>query len=152
MKIGVPVEIKNNEFRVGLVPAGVRELVRHGHSVMVETNAGAGIGHLDSDYLAAGAELVSTAAEIFARAEMIIKVKEPQAIERNMLRPGQTLFTYLHLAPDLAQTRDLVESGSTCIAYETVTDALGRLPLLAPMSEVAGCLSIYPGQAIGPMA
>ena len=145
MKIGVPVEIKNNEFRVGLVPAGVRELVRHGHSVMVETNAGAGIGHLDSDYLAAGAELVSTAAEIFARAEMIIKVKEPQAIERNMLRPGQTLFTYLHLAPDLAQTRDLVESGSTCIAYETVTDALGRLPLLAPMSEVAGRMSIQAG-------
>ena len=145
MKIGVPTEIKNNEFRVGLVPAGVREVVRHGHIVMVETNAGAGIGHLDADYAAAGAEIVATAEEIFARAEMIIKVKEPQASERKMLRPEQTLFTYLHLAPDLAQTSDLVNSGSICIAYETVTDAFGRLPLLAPMSEVAGRMSIQAG-------
>ncbi len=145
MKIGVPAEIKNNEFRVGLVPAGVRELVRHGHTVMVETNAGAGIGHLDADYAVAGAEIVATAEEIFARAEMIIKVKEPQASERKMLRPEQTLFTYLHLAPDLAQTSDLVNSGAICIAYETVTDAFGRLPLLAPMSEVAGRMSIQAG-------
>jgi alanine dehydrogenase len=145
MKIGVPAEIKNNEFRVGLVPAGVRELVNHGHQVMVERNAGAGIGHLDEAYVAAGAAIVDTAAEIFASAEMIIKVKEPQAVERKMLRPGQTLFTYLHLAPDLAQTEDLMASGATCIAYETVTDNLGRLPLLAPMSEVAGRMSVQAG-------
>ena len=145
MKIGVPTEIKNNEFRVGLVPAGVRELVRHGHAVFVESDAGAGIGYDNAAYAAAGATLLGTAAEVFAVAEMIIKVKEPQAVERKMLRAAQTLFTYLHLAPDLAQTQDLINSGATCIAYETVTDALGRLPLLAPMSEVAGRMSIQAG-------
>ncbi|MFT7132096.1 MAG: alanine dehydrogenase [Cyclobacteriaceae bacterium] len=145
MKIGVPAEIKNNEFRVGLVPAGVRELVNHGHEVIVECNAGAGIGHLDEAYVAAGALMVATAAEIFSQAEMVIKVKEPQAAERKMLRPGQALFTYLHLAPDLAQTEDLIASGATCIAYETVTDSAGRLPLLAPMSEVAGRMSVQAG-------
>lgn len=145
MQIGVPTEIKNHEYRVGLVPAGVGELVRHGHQVMVQTHAGIGIGYSDDAYRSVGAEIVQTAEEIFARAEMIVKVKEPQAIERKMLRPAQTLFTYLHLAPDLAQTRDLIQSGSTCIAYETVTDAMGRLPLLAPMSEVAGRMSIQAG-------
>jgi alanine dehydrogenase len=123
----------------------VGELVRHGHEVIVQSAAGAGIGYTDEAYVAAGAEIVNTAEEVFARADMIVKVKEPQAVERKMLRPEQTLFTYLHLAPDLEQTQDLIKSGSTCIAYETVTDAYGRLPLLAPMSEVAGRMSIQAG-------
>ncbi len=145
MKIGVPKEIKNHEYRVGLVPAAVRELTRRSHEVQVETGAGAGIGIADADYQAAGATIAATAAEIFERAEMIVKVKEPQAQERALLRAGQVLFTYLHLAPDPEQTADLVRSGATCIAYETVTDEHGRLPLLAPMSEVAGRLSIQAG-------
>jgi len=145
MIIGVPKEIKNHEYRVGMVPASVRELVNHGHQVFVETDAGMGIGFTNEDYVAAGAEILSTAAEVFAKAEMIVKVKEPQAVERAMLREDQILFTYLHLAPDLPQTEDLVKSGAICIAYETVTDARGGLPLLAPMSEVAGRMSIQAG-------
>ena len=142
MKVGLPKEIKNHEQRVGLTPDSVSELTRRGHSVLVETNAGVGIGASDEDYRAVGADIADTAAEVFATAEMIIKVKEPQAVERAMLREGQTLFTYLHLAPDAEQTKDLVESGATCIAYETVTDNNGGLPLLAPMSKVAGRMSI----------
>ena len=145
MLVGVPREIKNNEYRVGLLPAGVRELIEHGHEVMVETAAGEGIGFSDDDYRGAGARIAGTAAEIFAEADLVIKVKEPQAVERAQLREGQTLFTYLHLAPDLPQTRDLLASGATCIAYETVTDSRGHLPLLAPMSEVAGRMSIQAG-------
>ncbi|MDH3453177.1 MAG: alanine dehydrogenase [Gammaproteobacteria bacterium] len=145
MLIGVPKEIKNNEFRVGLAPASVREVVHHGHEVIVETNAGIGIGAKDAEYEAAGATIIDAAADIFASAEMIVKVKEPQAVERSMLRPGQVLFTYLHLAPDPEQTRDLVDSGATCIAYETVTSAHGGLPLLAPMSKVAGRMAIQAG-------
>lgn len=145
MRIGVPKEIKNHEYRVGLVPAGVRELVAHGHEVVVETHAGYGIGLDDDQYQAAGAIILKTAAEVFAAADMIVKVKEPQAREIAMLRPGQILFTYLHLAPDAAQTKGLVESGCIAIAYETVTDGRGRLPLLAPMSEVAGRMSIQAG-------
>jgi len=145
MRIGVPKEIKNNEFRVGLVPASVHELTSHGHEVCVETNAGIGIGMTDDDYVAAGAQVLTTPQAVFEQAEMIVKVKEPQAVERAMLRADQTLFTYLHLAPDAAQTEDLISSGATCIAYETVTDHHGRLPLLAPMSEVAGRLSIQAG-------
>lgn len=145
MRIGVPKEIKNNEFRIGLVPASVRELANHGHEVYVETNAGAGIGMLDDDYRAAGAQILSDAESVFEQVEMIIKVKEPQAIERAMLRAEHTLFTYLHLAPDAPQTEELVNSGATCIAYETVTDSKGHLPLLAPMSEVAGRLAIQAG-------
>jgi alanine dehydrogenase len=145
MLIGVPKEIKVKEFRVGMTPTSVREVVHHGHKVVVETRAGAGIGMDDDTYRAAGAEIVKTAKEVFERADMIVKVKEPQAGERRMLRQGQLLFTYLHLAPDPDQTRDLVASGATCIAYETVTSASGGLPLLAPMSEVAGRLSIQAG-------
>ncbi len=145
MIIGVPKEIKNHEYRVGMVPASVRELVNHGHQVFVETNAGMGIGFTNEDYMLAGAEILATAAEVFATAEMIIKVKEPQAVERAMLREDQILFTYLHLAPDLPQTEDLVKSKAICIAYETVTDSRGGLPLLAPMSEVAGRMSIQAG-------
>jgi alanine dehydrogenase len=141
MLIGVPKEIKDNEFRVGMTPAVVAELVHHGHSVLVETSAGVGSGLTDDEYRAAGATIVGKPAEIFARAEMIVKVKEPQADERKMLRSGQVLFTYLHLAPDLPQTEDLIKSGAVCIAYETVTSATGGLPLLAPMSEVAGRLA-----------
>ncbi len=147
MKIGVPKEIKTLEFRVGMTPAGVRELVHDGHQVVVETNAGVGIGVTDSDYGAAGAKIVGTPKEVFDYAEMIIKVKEPQLIECEMLRPGQVLFTYLHLAADRAQTDALVASGCTAIAYETVTAADGSLPLLTPMSEVAGRLSIQAGAA-----
>ena len=147
MKIGVPREIKNHEYRVGLVPGSVRELVGRGHDVFVETEAGAGIGVNDADYQAVGATILSTAAEVFDRSEMIVKVKEPQAEERAMMREDHTLFTYLHLAPDAPQTADLVKSGATCIAYETVTDGRGHLPLLAPMSEVAGRLSIQAGAA-----
>jgi len=145
MRVGVPKEIKNNEFRVGLVPASVRELVSQGHEVFVETNAGKGIGVSDDDYVAVGAQILADAQSIFDRVEIVVKVKEPQAVERAMLRADHTLFTYLHLAPDVPQTEDLVKSGATCIAYETVTDRNGGLPLLAPMSEVAGRLSIQAG-------
>ncbi|WP_172299624.1 alanine dehydrogenase [Pseudoruegeria sp. HB172150] len=141
MKIGCPKEIKAQEFRVGLTPNAAREVVVHGHEVLVEAGAGAGSGFADADYLAAGARILATAAEVFAEADLIVKVKEPQAPERAMLREGQVLFTYLHLAPDPEQTEDLLTSGATCIAYETVTDASGGLPLLAPMSEVAGKLA-----------
>jgi alanine dehydrogenase len=145
MRVGIPKEIKNQEYRVGLTPAGVRELVAHGHEVLVETHAGYAIGFDDEDYHEAGASLVGDAATVYAEAGMIMKVKEPQPVELAMLRPGQLLFTYLHLAPDPEQTESLVQSGATCIAYETVTDAGGGLPLLAPMSEVAGRLSIQAG-------
>ncbi len=145
MIIGVPKEIKNHEYRVGMVPGSVVELVNHGHEVYVETNAGIGIGFSDEDYAAAGAKILNTAKEVFDIADMIVKVKEPQAVERAMLREGQILFTYLHLAPDPEQTKDLVESKAVCIAYETVTDDRGGLPLLAPMSEVAGRMSIQAG-------
>jgi alanine dehydrogenase len=145
MLIGVPKEIKNHEYRVGMTPTSVREAVRHGHQLWVEANAGAGIGASDADYVHAGAKIIPTAAEIFAKADMIVKVKEPQAAERKMLRPGQVLYTYLHLAPDPAQTKDLVASGAICIAYETVTSPRGGLPLLAPMSQVAGRMSVQSG-------
>jgi len=145
MLIGVPKEIKNHEYRVGLVPGSVRELVAAGHQVMVETQAGIGIGYLDADYVRAGASVAATADEIFAKAEMIVKVKEPQPAECKKLRKGQLLFTYLHLAPDPEQARLLLESGCTAIAYETVTDRHGRLPLLAPMSEIAGRMAIQVG-------
>ncbi len=141
MLIGCPKEIKPQEFRVGLTPNAAREAVAHGHEVVVEANAGNGAGFSDADYLDAGAKLVDTAAEVFASADMIVKVKEPQPGERKMLREGQLLFTYLHLAPDPEQTKDLLASGCTAIAYETVTDSAGGLPLLAPMSEVAGKLA-----------
>lgn len=141
MKIGCPKEIKPQEFRVGLTPSSAGEAVRHGHAVIVQAGAGVGAGFPDADYASAGAQVVDTAEEIFATADMIVKVKEPQPAERQMLRDGQVLFTYLHLAPDPEQTRDLLASGATCIAYETVTDAQGGLPLLAPMSEVAGRLA-----------
>ncbi len=145
MIIGVPKEIKNHEYRVGMIPSSVRELVSHGHQVFVETNAGGGIGFSDDDYIAAGASILPTAADVFAQAEMIVKVKEPQAVERALLKEGQILFTYLHLAPDFPQTEELIKSKAICIAYETVTDNKGRLPLLAPMSEVAGRMSIQSG-------
>ncbi|MEZ5647449.1 MAG: alanine dehydrogenase [Alphaproteobacteria bacterium] len=145
MLIGVPREIKDQEYRVGLTPTSVRELIHHGHRTLIEAGAGTAIGFDDERYRAAGAEIVDQAKDIWARAEMIVKVKEPQAVERKMLRKGQVLFTYLHLAPDLDQTRDLIDSGATAIAYETVTDLRGGLPLLAPMSEVAGRMSIQAG-------
>ena len=145
MKIGVPKEIKTLEFRVGMPPACVRELVHDGHEVFVETQAGAGIGMTDADYQKAGATVLDSAAEVFATAELIVKVKEPQLNECAMLREDQVLFTYLHLAADAEQTRALVESGTTAIAYETVTAKDGSLPLLTPMSEVAGRLSIQSG-------
>ncbi|MDH3671430.1 MAG: alanine dehydrogenase [Gammaproteobacteria bacterium] len=145
MLIGVPKEIKVHEYRVGLVPGSVREVVAHGHSVIVESAAGAGIGVTDADYEAVGATIAATAEEVFQKAEMIVKVKEPLAEERARLRHGQVLFTYLHLAPDPDQTEDLVKCGATCIAYETVTSPHGGLPLLAPMSEVAGRMSIQAG-------
>ncbi|GLS84656.1 alanine dehydrogenase [Paraferrimonas haliotis] len=145
MIIGVPKEIKNHEYRVGMVPASVRELTQRGHQVIVETQAGSGVGFSDDDYVAVGASILDTAKAIFDKADMIVKVKEPQAIERAMLRHDQILFTYLHLAPDLPQTQELVDSGAVCIAYETVTDNRGGLPLLAPMSEVAGRMSIQAG-------
>ena len=141
MRVGVPKEIKNHEYRVGLVPSSVLELVHHGHEVVVQKGAGLGAGLTDEDYIAAGATMIETADEIFASADMIVKVKEPLAEERKKLRPGQILFTYLHLAPDAPQTRDLIDSGAICIAYETVTAANGSLPLLTPMSEVAGRLA-----------
>ncbi len=145
MLIGVPKEIKNHEYRIGMTPAGVRELVANGHQVMVQRDGGKAIGLTNELYEAAGAEIVDTPEEIFARAEMIVKVKEPQPNECKMLREGQILFTYLHLAPDPLQTELLVESKAIAIAYETVTDAKGGLPLLAPMSEVAGRMSIQAG-------
>ena len=145
MLVGVPKEIKNHEYRVGLTPAAVKEFVSHGHSVLVETNAGDAIGFTNEMYVEAGAAIASTAEQVFAEAEMIVKVKEPQPNECKMLRKGQTLYTYLHLAPDPTQTKLLVESGATCIAYETVTDDRGGLPLLAPMSEVAGRMSVQAG-------
>jgi len=147
MRIGVPSEIKNEERRVGLTPASVRELTNDGHAVSVEADAGRGIGVTDEDYRRAGAEICCSASDVFDIAEMIVKVKEPQAIERERLRADHILFTYLHLAPDAAQTKDLVTSGATCIAYETVTDADGGLPLLLPMSQVAGRMSIQAGAA-----
>ncbi|MEL6360093.1 MAG: alanine dehydrogenase [Pseudomonadota bacterium] len=142
MRVGVPKEIKNNEFRVGLTPGSVREYVANGHEVWVETNAGLGIKASDSEYETVGAKIISDAATIFADCDMIVKVKEPQKVEYEQLREGQILYTYLHLAPDPDQTKGLLKAGVTGIAYETVTDALGGLPLLAPMSEVAGRLSI----------
>jgi alanine dehydrogenase len=145
MLIGVPKEIKNHEYRIGLTPAGVRELVHDGHQVLVQQDGGEPIGFDDAQYLDAGAEIVASAAEIFARAQMIIKVKEPQPAECKLLRPGQILFTYLHLAPDPEQAKALLASGATCIAYETVTSASHGLPLLAPMSEVAGRMAIQAG-------
>ena len=141
MKIGCPTEIKPQEFRVGMTPDAAREAVNHGHDVVIQEGAGMGSGFPDTDYIEAGAKIIATAEEIFATADMIVKVKEPQAIERKMLRPDQLLFTYLHLAPDPEQTHDLLASGCTAIAYETVTDDRGGLPLLAPMSEVAGRLA-----------
>ncbi|MDJ1006469.1 MAG: alanine dehydrogenase [Paracoccaceae bacterium] len=141
MRIGCPKEVKPQEFRVGMTPNTAREAVAHGHEVRVETGAGIGSGFADADYTAAGAQIAQTAEEVFAEAEMIVKVKEPQAPERARLREGQLLFTYLHLAPDPDQTHDLLASGATAIAYETVTDPAGGLPLLAPMSEVAGKLA-----------
>src|SRR6266496_967451 len=145
VRVGVPKEIKVLENRVGLTPESVRELTSHGHEAIVEHDAGQGIGMTDDDYVRAGATIVETAAEVFAVADMIVKVKEPQAVERKMLRQGQILFTYLHLAPDPEQATDLVASGAVCIAYETVTASSGGLPLLAPMSEVAGRMAVQAG-------
>ncbi|RMB08464.1 alanine dehydrogenase [Eilatimonas milleporae] len=145
MLIGVPKEIKTREYRVGLTPANVREFIAHGHSVLVQKNAAYEIGFTDTDYMAAGAAIADTAEEIFAKAEMIVKVKEPQESEYTQLREGQILYTYLHLAPDVPQTDGLIKSGCVAVAYETVTDSRGGLPLLAPMSEVAGRMSIQAG-------
>ena len=145
MRIGCPKEVKNQEYRVGMTPAAAREAVAAGHAVLIETGAGIGSGFADSDYETAGAAIAGGAEEVFAESDMIVKVKEPQAAERARLREGQVLFTYLHLAPDVDQTRDLLSSGVTAIAYETVTNAAGGLPLLAPMSEVAGRLAPQAG-------
>ncbi|OJT96451.1 alanine dehydrogenase [Metarhizobium album] len=145
MRVGCPKEIKNHEYRVGLTPGAVREYVAHGHDVLIETKAGAGIGADDAAYIAAGARIVGSAKEIFEKCDMVVKVKEPQPAEWAQLRDGQLLYTYLHLAPDPEQTKGLLASGVTAIAYETVTDDRGGLPLLAPMSEVAGRLSIQAG-------
>lgn len=145
MLIGVPKEIKNHEYRVGLVPASVREFIHHGHQVLIETDAGKGIGISDKDFEAVGAKIAKNAADVFAQADLIIKVKEPQPEECKRLRAGQLLFTYLHLAPDPEQTDALLKSGCIAIAYETVTDDQGGLPLLGPMSEVAGRMSIQAG-------
>ena len=145
MLIGVPKEIKNHEYRVGLAPSSVREVIAHGHDVQVQTNAGEGIGATDDDYRSAGATIIDSPSHIFGKADMIVKVKEPLEPERKLLREGQILFTYLHLAPDPEQTSDLVESGAVCIAYETVTSPWGGLPLLAPMSKVAGRMAIQAG-------
>lgn len=145
MIIGVPKEIKNHEYRVGMVPASVRELTLKGHTVYIEKDAGAGIGFSDQDYIAVGADILPDAEAVFAQSEMIVKVKEPQAVECEMLKDDQLLFTYLHLAPDPAQTNGLLKSGAVCIAYETVTDDQGSLPLLAPMSEVAGRMALQAG-------
>lgn len=145
MRIGVPKEIKNHEYRVGFTPESATEAVAHGHAVLIQSNAGAGIGAEDDEYRQAGATILDSAEEVFAAADMIVKVKEPLASERKLLRPEQILFTYLHLAPDPAQTADLIASGATCIAYETVTDSAGGLPLLKPMSQVAGRMSVQAG-------
>ncbi len=145
MRIGTVREIKNHEYRVGLTPESVSELVAHGHAVLVEAGAGSGIGAGDEAYCKVGATIVATPADVFAAAEMIVKVKEPQPAERAMLRKGQVLYTYLHLAPDLGQTRDLMASGAVCIAYETVGDGRGGLPLLKPMSQVAGRMAVQAG-------
>jgi alanine dehydrogenase len=145
MRVGCPKEIKNHEYRVGLTPGSVREYVAHGHEVIIETKAGAGIGAEDDSYRAAGAKIVATAKDVFEKSDMIVKVKEPQPAEWAQLRDGQILYTYLHLAPDPEQTKGLLGSGVTAIAYETVTDDRGGLPLLAPMSEVAGRLAIQAG-------
>ena len=145
MRIGVPKEIKVLENRVGLTPGSVRELVHRGHELVMQDGAGQGIGVANADYAREGATIAQSAADVFSSCDMIVKVKEPQAAERAMLRPGQILFTYLHLAPDAAQTRDLVASNAVCIAYETVTSPAGGLPLLAPMSEVAGRLAVQAG-------
>lgn len=145
MLVGSPKETKVHEYRVGLTPESAAELVAHGHAVLIESGAGFGIGASDADYEAAGAEVCTTAADVFERSEMVVKVKEPLAAERKMLRDGQLLFTYLHLAADPEQASELLTSGATCIAYETVTDAAGTLPLLKPMSQVAGRLSIQAG-------
>lgn len=148
MKIGVPREIKTHEYRAALTPAGARELSAAGHTVLVQQGLGAGIGVSDADYVRAGAEVVASAEDIFARSELVLKVKEPQPQEVAMLRPGQVLFTYLHLASDPVMSRALMESGAVCIAYETVTDAQGGLPLLAPMSEVAGRMALQVGASL----
>src|SRR6185295_13721164 len=145
MRVGVPKEIKTNEHRVGLTPAGVRELKSHGHEVLVQAGAGAGVGLADDLYRKAGAIIAKNAKQVFAKAELVVKVKEPQPVECKMLGDGQLLFTYLHLAPDPQQTKALVASHAVAIAYETVTDGRGGLPLLAPMSEVAGRMSIQAG-------
>lgn len=145
MLVGVPREIKNHEYRVGMTPSSVQELVAHGHEVVVETETGIGIGIQDEDYRAVGARIAKSAQQVFAEAEMIVKVKEPQPQECKMLREGQLLFAYLHLAPDPEQTRLLLESGCIAIAYETVTNAHGGLPLLSPMSEVAGRMTVQAG-------
>ncbi|WP_440996979.1 alanine dehydrogenase [Arhodomonas sp. SL1] len=145
MLVGVPKEIKNREYRVGLTPDSVREFVAHGHQVLVEHDAGQGVGYSAEDYRRAGATIADEASRIYREAELIVKIKEPQPDERRQLRPDQILFTYLHLAPDPEQTHDLVDSGAVCIAYETVTDEHGGLPLLAPMSQVAGRMSIQAG-------
>jgi alanine dehydrogenase len=145
MRVGCPKEIKNHEYRVGLTPGSVREYIAHGHEVIVETKAGAGVGADDDAYRAAGARIVPTAKEVFEKSDMVVKVKEPQPSEWTQLREGQILYTYLHLAPDPEQTRGLLNSGVTAVAYETVTDERGGLPLLAPMSEVAGRLAIQAG-------
>ena len=145
MKVGVPKEIKQDEYRVAITPAGVREMVEHGHEVLIEAGAGEGSAIADASFEAQGARIVPEAAEVFGESEMILHVKELQASEIEMLRPGQLLFTYLHLAPDPEQTRGLCDSGATCIAYETVEDQAGRLPLLAPMSEIAGKIATQAG-------
>ena len=154
MRVGVPKEIKDHEDRVGLVPSSVAELVHHGHEVLIERGAGQGAGLGDDQYLAAGAQIAADAAEIFSSSELIVKVKEPLAPERKRLRAGQVLFTYLHLAPDPEQTHDLLKSGVTAIAYETVTSPFSTLPLLTPMSEIAGRLAPQPahppGTRLGP--
>jgi alanine dehydrogenase len=145
MKVGVPTEIKTDEYRVALTPAGVRELVEHGHEVVVQAGAGEGSAIADEEYTSQGASILPDAAAVFAESDMIVKVKEPQAVEVEMLEPRHTLFTYLHLAPDPELTQGLVDSGATCVAYETVEDSRGRLPLLAPMSEVAGKIATQAG-------
>jgi alanine dehydrogenase len=145
MRVGVPKEIKEDEYRVAITPAGVREMVEHGHEVLIEAAAGEGSAVADAEFESQGARIVPSAADVFGEAEMVIKVKEPQAVEVEMLRPGQLLFTYLHLAPDPELTRGLCGSGATCVAYETVEDAHGRLPLLAPMSEIAGKIATQAG-------
>lgn len=145
MIVGVPKEIKNDEYRVAMLPVGVEELVGAGHTVIVEANAGLGSGLADHDYLRAGAEMASEPDEIFGRADLIVKVKEPQPSEYSLIRPGQTLFTYFHFAASLELTEAMLQSGATCVAYETLRDSAGRLPLLTPMSEVAGRMSIQEG-------